>query len=168
VRRSTTTPRPVDWTTARQRCLREARRFVADPSDAEDVVQEALIRGWRRLGSVRSGGSRLGWMLAITRNEALRWRESPRGRREPRIDDLGEREKALCLATSSGYDGLVEGLAVRTAVAALSEDERRLLHLRYEADLTQREIAEFLGLPEGTVKVRLHRLRRRLGRELTS
>ena len=166
--RGSPTSRPVDWAAARGRCLREARRYVADPGDAEDVVQEALIRGWRRRGSVRSGTSRLGWMLAITRNEALRWRESPRGRREPRIDDLGEREQALLLSTPAGYDQLVEGLAVRTAVAALSDEERRLLHLRYEADLTQREIAELLDLPEGTVKVRLHRLRRRLGRELAS
>ena len=49
----------------------------------------------------------------------------------------------------------------------LTAPERRLLRLRYEDDLTHPEIARRLGLPEGTVKVRLHRLRARLHEELS-
>jgi RNA polymerase sigma-70 factor, ECF subfamily len=164
--RVTTTPRddPCDWVDLRRRCLGEARGLVADPADAEDVVQEALIRGWRRWESYGARGSRLGWLLSITRNEALRWRHGPRGRREPRLEDLADD----LLARPAGCDGILERVDVRSAMDGLSGDDRRLLRLRYEHDLTQRRIAELLGLPEGTVKIRLHRLRQRLGRELAS
>lgn len=48
----------------------------------------------------------------------------------------------------------------------LSPEDRRLLQLRYVADLTQSAVAEQLGMPEGTTKVRLHRLRKRLRHRL--
>ena len=48
----------------------------------------------------------------------------------------------------------------------LADGDRRVLHLRYAEDLTQAEVARRLGLPEGTVKVRLHRARGRLRRVL--
>ena len=48
---------------------------------------------------------------------------------------------------------------LQAALGRLSERERRLLEMRYEEDLTQAAIAARLGIPEGTVKVRLHRAR---------
>jgi RNA polymerase sigma-70 factor (ECF subfamily) len=53
-------------------------------------------------------------------------------------------------------------VSVQQALSALTLEERRLIDLRYEDDLAQPAIAELLGVPEGTVKVRLHRLRQRL------
>ncbi len=58
----------------------------------------------------------------------------------------------------------VESADLRQALADLSERERRLLEMRYEEDLTQKMIALRLGIPEGTVKVRLHRARDKLRR----
>jgi RNA polymerase sigma-70 factor (ECF subfamily) len=57
-------------------------------------------------------------------------------------------------------------LTVEQALGTLAERDRRVLHLRYAEDLTQIEVARRLGLPEGTVKVRLHRARGRLRRAL--
>ena len=51
---------------------------------------------------------------------------------------------------------------VRRALAKLSESDRQLLLARYWGDLSQHEVASLLGLPDGTAKVRLHRLRARL------
>ena len=56
----------------------------------------------------------------------------------------------------------VELADLHAAMAALSERDRELLELRYEEDLTQAAIAARLGIPEGTVKVRLHRARNKL------
>ena len=53
-------------------------------------------------------------------------------------------------------------LATEQALSVLKPDERRLIRLRYMEDLTQGQVAEALGVPEGTVKVRLHRARARL------
>ena len=53
-------------------------------------------------------------------------------------------------------------VATEQALDALAPDERRLIRLRYVHDLTQGQVAEVMGVPEGTVKVRLHRVRARL------
>src|SRR6266702_2576703 len=57
-----------DWTSARSRCLREARRVLRDHHDAEEAVQEALVRAWRRRDSCQSRDEPLPWLLQITRN----------------------------------------------------------------------------------------------------
>jgi RNA polymerase sigma-70 factor (ECF subfamily) len=62
----------------------------------------------------------------------------------------------------------VESQDVRAAVGALEQSDRLLLLLRYWADLTQPEVARATALPEGTVKVRLHRARQRLRVELSA
>ena len=66
----------------------------------------------------------------------------------------------------SGADPEVESAPLRVdlfrALAELPEPDRRLLQMRYGEDLTQASVADRLGIPEGTVKVRLHRLRARL------
>jgi len=150
-----------NWPVLRERCLREARRVLDDPVAAEDVVQEALLRGWRRRTACVNGDAHLPWLLTITRREAHRWRAGPRGRHEPRLEDAPELAGA-----HADEEALLERLAVRRAVARLSPEERRLVGMRYDDDLTQAAIAEKLDIPEGTVKVRLHRLRSRLRKEL--
>jgi RNA polymerase sigma-70 factor (ECF subfamily) len=57
---------------------------------------------------------------------------------------------------------VVESLSVGALLRPLKQHERDLLRLRYQEDLTNLEISRRLGMPEGTVKVRLHRLRGRL------
>jgi RNA polymerase sigma-70 factor (ECF subfamily) len=60
----------------------------------------------------------------------------------------------------------VEQADLHAALNRLSERDRQLLRLRYEEDLTQATIAHRLGIPEGTVKVRLHRVRNKLRDEI--
>lgn len=154
---------PAEWGHTRERLLREARRYVRDPSAADDVVQEALLRGWRRRESCKTPETPLPWLLAITRNEALRYGARPQHASEIAVEDPA----AWDAAPNSGEgDPVVERLSVQAAVARLADPDRRLLRMRYENDLTQPEIARRLGVPEGTVKVRLHRLRHHLRGEI--
>ncbi len=131
--------------------------------DAEEAVQEALIRAWHRRGTCHTPEAPLGWMLQITRNEALRLA----GKRQLRLlrelpgDDLPE-PVGEPRDGDEEIDRLVGALATRQALETLREDERTLVHLRYVDDLTQPAVAERLNVPEGTVKVRLHRIRHRL------
>jgi RNA polymerase sigma-70 factor (ECF subfamily) len=138
--------------------------MLEDPAEAEDVVQEALIRAWRRADTCRAE-TRLPWLLTITRREAHRWRTAPRGRREPLLDEH-ELERVRGAGPPVDDDAALEHLAVRGALAELTSEDRRLVRLRYDEDLTQADIAVFLDIPEGTVKVRLHRLRHKLREEL--
>lgn len=152
-------PEPAwDWRLVRARCLREARRVLRDRDDAEEAVQEAMARAWRSRRGCVNPDAPLGWLLQITRHEALRLLDR-RARRAEREVVTGNDPDGRA---DDPFDALLSRLATRQTLAGLRPDERELVHLRYRHDLTQAEVARRLGLPEGTVKVRLHRIRKRL------
>jgi RNA polymerase sigma-70 factor (ECF subfamily) len=150
-----------DWVELRRHAHRQARRLL-DSHEAEDAVQEAMIRAWRGRHRCRSPGSPKPWLRQIVRNEALRLRE----RRNGRADSVAyeEAEAGTSAGASEGpEDGLLRRMSLGQALAELGAQDRRLVVLRYVKDLRQGEIASILGIPEATVRVRLHRIRKRLG-----
>jgi RNA polymerase sigma-70 factor, ECF subfamily len=132
---------------------------LASPDDAEEAVQEALMRAWRRSDRCRNPEAPLAWILQITRNEALRLATRHGSRARSERSDGAATEHAV---DAQDVEDVVGRLALEQACSGISPDERVLLALRYIDDLTQPEIARRLGIPEGTVKVRLHRTRARL------
>jgi len=103
----------------------------------------------------------------ITRNEALRLLDRRRTRTERELlDDESILARVPDAEAEEEREGLLLRLDVNAVLERLSVDDRRLLALRYEGDLSQPEVARMLGIPEGTVKVRLHRIRGRLRKEL--
>jgi RNA polymerase sigma-70 factor (ECF subfamily) len=151
-----------DWDRAAARCLREARRYLRSDADAQEAAQEALLRAWRNRSSCTNPADPMPWMLTITRNEALRRLAR---RRETLLEDPAE---VLRGEWSPELERLPLRLDLERAMSGLSDDDRILLDLRYTEDLTQEAVAERLSIPEGTVKVRLHRLRHRLRETLQS
>lgn len=151
--------RAWDWAALRSRCLREAHRLLPG-AEAEEAVQEALIRAWTRRHACRSPDAPLPWMLEITRNESRRLlarrarRQYPAACEPSLYADPEVEDDELASATTR--------VTVEQALARLEDADRRVLRLRYADDLTQADVARRLGLPEGTVKVRLHRARGRL------
>jgi RNA polymerase sigma-70 factor (ECF subfamily) len=148
-----------DWRAARIRCHREARRLLRDTDDADEAVQEAMARAWRRQGSCRTPEAPLPWLLQITRHEAMRLmrRRSERHAREGAM--LGDEEAAT---DDRARETIHTRVDIQRAIGTLNNDERLLIGLRYIDDMTQPDVARTLDQPEGTVKVRLHRLRARL------
>lgn len=116
-----------------------------------------MLRAWRRRSTLREPGRRNQWLGTIVRNEAFR--QHSRVRPEPIATlEMSEGiEDAAVTAT-------VERADLHEALRQLSDPERELLEMRYGDDLTQSTIARRLGIPEGTVKVRLHRARNKLRR----
>jgi RNA polymerase sigma-70 factor (ECF subfamily) len=150
-----------EWAAARHRCLREARRILGNREDAEEAVQEAFVRAWRKRANCRTPGAPLPWLIQITRNEAMRLAVRRSKRQASEVPDA-EPEALPARGAESPIDRTLTSVATEQALSVLCEDERRLLQLRYEEDLTQGQVAAALGVPEGTVKVRLHRVRARL------
>jgi RNA polymerase sigma-70 factor (ECF subfamily) len=146
--------------------VREARRYLGAAHDVDEVVQEALVRAWRRRSTCH-GDDRMPWMRQIARNEALRLLE--RGRRRSEFEFLDDETLLSTVADDEALqqqEGMLLRMEVEQVVGCLSVADRQLLALRYERDLTQPEVARMLGIPEGTVKIRLHRLRGRLRKAL--
>lgn len=146
-----------EWGDARRVCLRLAYRYASNRSEAEDIAQDALLRAWRKRSTLREADRRNQWLATIVRHEAFRQHARPRPEPTPTIELLEGEEDERVLAA-------VELADLYAALELLSERDRELLEMRYREDLTQSAIAARLGIPEGTVKVRLHRARNKLRR----
>jgi RNA polymerase sigma-70 factor, ECF subfamily len=140
--------------------LREAFYFAKSRSEAEDIAQDALLRAWRNRAKLRDNGRRKEWLTSIVRREAFR--EHERVRPEP----VERVEFHLEAADDERVVDTVERADIRAAIDRLSEREQQLLRLRYDEDLTESAISRRLSIPEGTVKVRLHRARHKLRRAI--
>ena len=116
-----------------------------------------MLRAWRRRSTLREAANRKQWLAAIVRNEAFRQHARRRPDPSSSLEELEGAEDVRVIAT-------VERADLHAALAHLPDRDRELLTLRYGEDLTQAAIARRLGIPEGTVKVRLHRARDRLRR----
>jgi RNA polymerase sigma factor (sigma-70 family) len=133
------------------------RRYVG-PDEAEDVLQRTFLDVWRSAERYDPDQRLAGWLFTIAHRRAI---DALRGRRHPVVDV----EAVRGLVGEDGRETAqryADAAEVRAALAQLPEHERRVLELAYFADLTQREIAERLGVPLGTVKGRAARGTRRL------
>src|SRR5216117_2113559 len=83
-----------DWPNARARCLRLAQRLLRHPDDAEEAVQEAMIRAWRAREECRVPAARTAWLLQITRREAFRL-AAPQPRSRSRAVGVSGRRTSL-------------------------------------------------------------------------
>jgi len=148
-----------DWDEIHRICLRFAFRYAKNRTEAEDIAQDALLRAWRKRDTLRDIGARRSWLATIVRHEALR----EFARKRPLPSDLIElihgRDDERVLAT-------VERADLHAALERLNKRDRQLVRLRYDEDMTQEAIAHRLGIPLGTVKVRLHRVRAKLRRSI--
>jgi RNA polymerase sigma-70 factor (ECF subfamily) len=149
------------WDYLRQRCLRETSRILRRREDAEEAAQEALLRAWRLRHRCRHPESSAAWVAQIARNEALRLRA--RRRLQPASTSLAAGEASQPQQAAPGESELLDRLSWQDALAHLPPADRALVVLCYAGDITQASLASALGMPEVSVRVRLHRIRNRLG-----
>jgi len=133
-----------------------ALRITADPSAAEDVVQEAFLGAWRNAARYsQARASVRTWLLSIVHHRAI---DAVRRRRP--TSELPEADAVppppLRVPDVWGeVSGRLDAETVRVALAGLSDVQREALELAYFGGLTQQEIAERTRTPLGTVKSRM-------------
>jgi RNA polymerase sigma-70 factor, ECF subfamily len=143
-----------------------ARWLIRNPTDAEDVVQEACLRALRFFDGFRGGDSRA-WLLKIVRNTCYSWVKKNRPTEfSDEFDETvhsGEspREDAEAKLVSQA-----ESDRVRTALGTLPIAFREILVLREIEELSYKEISDVTGIRMGTVMSNLSRARRRLREQL--
>lgn len=143
---------------------RYCRINLSNTSEAEDLAQETFLKAWRALPtfSTYNGSSIQAFLFKIARNAMI---------------DLSRKKKELPLDTAlevESKEDIEEGLdkknnieTVQKALLKLEGDERQLVVLRFFEEMHSKDIAQILNLNEGAVRVRIHRILKKL-REILS
>jgi RNA polymerase sigma-70 factor, ECF subfamily len=136
-------------------------RSVLPAADVEDVLQETFLAVWKGAGGYRPDGSVGGWVWGIARRQAALFlrRRGPAALLLPVVVAADGRH------ASDPAEAALSRAHMTDAVAALGPEgspDREVWRLMYVEDRPVAEVAELMGVPEGTVKSRAHRARRRL------
>ncbi len=138
-----------------------AYRLTMNHDDAQDLVQDVLLRVNRGLATYRPG-SLEGWLSRITTNAFL---DRVRAKKRRPLDALPDDPERVLPASASADEALAKAQLpddVQAALVALPEDYRAAVVLCDVVGFSYQEIAESLDLPVGTVRSRIHRGRSRL------
>lgn len=143
--------------------LRVGRLALQQQQDAEDLVQQVVLRAWRgRHGFDPARGSLRTWLLAICRRQIA----DAFGARTRNRRDLLAAATAADRESVPGVDRqIVDRLATGTILGRLSDEQQEVLRLAYYDGLTHLEIAEATGTPLGTIKSHIRRGLSRLRQE---
>jgi RNA polymerase sigma-70 factor (ECF subfamily) len=154
-----------------------AMRMARNPADAEDLVQETMLKAYRAYNTFTEGTNLKAWLYRILTNTYInKYRKAQRRPSETDLEEVQDlylyrrlgSEEAADMARSA-EDQLLEGLVesdIKNAIEALPEHFRIPVLLADLEGFSYKEIAEILDIPIGTVMSRLHRGRKQLQRAL--
>lgn len=153
-----------------------ALRMTRNQADAEDLVQETYLKGYRGFAGFTQGTNLRAWLFRILTNTYINsYRKKQRRPLETDLDDVqdmylyrrlgGENADLAKSAEDTLMEHLTEG-EIRTAIEDLPEQYRLAVLLADVEGFAYKEIAEILDIPIGTVMSRLHRGRKKLQEQL--
>ena len=154
-----------------------ALRLTKNSSDAEDLVQETYLKGYRAFSSFKEGTNLRAWLFRILTNSFINnYRKKQRGFEEEdfdEVDDMYLHRRLGSIQNStlgmSAEDMLFERLTedeIKDAVEKLPTQYREVVLLADVQGFSYKEIAEILEVPDGTVMSRVHRGRAKLQKDL--
>ncbi len=135
-----------------------ARTYLNHDEDCADAIQETIFKAFKGISTLREPAFFKSWLSRILINECIRLL-----RAQKRMHII-EQSKWDCISMHVPY----EAIELKEAVAYLEDDLRNVVQLYYYEDVPIKKIARRLGVPEGTIKSRLHRARELLAEVLES
>jgi len=158
-----------------QLLFRTARSIVKSDAEAEEALQEAYLRAWRALSRFRADAKLSTWLVRIVINEALGRLRRTRAPVIP-LDTAMNMIEHEGTSLGDAVDGSPDNTAMRAQLRALIEARvdrlpeafRIVFMLRAVEEMSVREVAEALGIPEATVRTRFHRARALMRESLAS
>ena len=167
--------------THRDRVYNLTLRMLGNKAEAEDVAQEVFIQVFKTIDTFREEAKLSTWLYRVTVNltkNRIKYLARRHDRDRDQLDETNEAAATSAIAAPGGPakrpDRALEGVQMETvlqkAIETLDEEHRVLVVLRDIEDLSIEEICVITGLPDGTVKSRLHRarlaLRKKVARHL--
>jgi RNA polymerase sigma-70 factor (ECF subfamily) len=144
-------------------------RMLGNRHEAEDITQEVFITVFKTVDTFRGEAKFSTWLLRIAANQSknrikyLSRRPTDGGEVDEAAQAVAGTPGPIAHAQIDGPDTLLEAAELESlmqqAIASLDEEHRLLVILRDVEELSYQEIGEITGLPEGTIKSRLHRAR---------
>jgi RNA polymerase sigma-70 factor (ECF subfamily) len=151
-------------------------RMLGNRAEAEDVAQEVFISVFKTIDTFREESKFSTWLYRVAVNHCknrIKYLSRRHDRDQDELDEASEADVAAAVAAptpSPRPDRQLEGAQtermLQEAIAELDEEHRVLVVLRDVEDLSIEEICEITGLPDGTIKSRLHRARMALRKKI--
>jgi RNA polymerase sigma-70 factor (ECF subfamily) len=153
----------------RRKVFNVAYKFVGRQEEAEDLTQDIFLKVFRSLGTFDRRANFQTWLISVSRNLCIDHYRSVRQERQA-IDHTVDPNELTPASHEPGPVAAIEQedrvVLLREALAALSASLRTAVLMRDIQELSYQEIADRLGLPEGTVKSRINRGRTELARQI--
>ena len=144
-----------------------ALRKIGDFQIAEDITQETFLRVYQKLETLNNPAQFSTWLHAIVNHLCIAWfrnnRLKTKSLQEIHISEIeGEAYSRYVATEHAKSTAETQRDLVKKLLGQLKENDREVITLHYFEEMTSSEIGEVLGVPENTVKSRLHRARQRL------
>jgi RNA polymerase sigma-70 factor (ECF subfamily) len=142
------------------------RKYLRNPADAAEVLNEVMLEVWRRAGRFEGRSRALTWVLGIAHHKAIdcQRRQAPPAEDDSAIEDITDDSVSAIDALAGAEDAA----RLRRCLDQLPAMHRAVLHLAFFEDRPYPEIAEVVGCPLGTVKTRVFHAKQQLKLCLTA
>jgi RNA polymerase sigma-70 factor, ECF subfamily len=148
------------------RLYKGALRLTRCSEDAEDLVQDTMLRAYAAFGSFREDSNLKAWLYQIMRNAWIDgFRKKQRQIVEVSLEDIDKHAAHSTTRMSSAEVAVLQALPdneIQAALLSLREETRMIIYYADVKGLSRREIADIMNIPQGSVVSRLHRGRQRL------
>jgi RNA polymerase sigma factor (sigma-70 family) len=152
-----------------QRLYWQVRRMVFEHDDADDVMQNVLMKVWRHLEKFRNDSSLHTWLYRISTNECLTFIESKKKRTAiPLENDENEDGPQIQVAADPYFNGDDIEAKLQQAIMLLPEKQRIVFNLRYYDEMPYEEMSGILGTSVGALKASYHHAAKKIESFLTN
>ncbi|RMG16699.1 MAG: RNA polymerase sigma factor [Bacteroidetes bacterium] len=131
------------------------RRMVIDHDDADDVLQNTLLKAWKYIDRFRAESALKTWLYRIATNEALSFLNKRKKQQSESVSDI-QNDLRHSLEQGRYIDGDEIQMKLQRAILQLPERQRAVFNLRYFDEMKYDEIAEILGVSVGSLKASYH------------
>lgn len=131
------------------------RRIVIDHEDADDVLQNTLLKAWKNLHKFRAEAALKTWLYRIATNEALTFLNRKKRQAHQDVEDI-QNDLRHSLREGKHIDGEEIQIQLQEAIIRLPERQRLVFNMRYYEELKYDEISAILGVTTGGLKASYH------------
>lgn len=143
------------------------RRIVIEHEDADDVLQNTLLKAWKNLDKFRAEAALKTWLYRIATNEALSFLKRKKKQSYQGVEDI-QNDLRHSLEAGKYIDGEEIQLKLQAAVLQLPERQRLVFNMRYYNEMKYEEISQVLGVTTGGLKANYHHAVKKIENYLTN